>query len=104
MEAMARRLVELMNRDSLNATALGKKTGVAQSTINRWLNAVTKPELESIEKVASYFDVPAEYFICKDEKKAKIYLMLHDMTSKELDESLFHFQKEKLWKDSKRTA
>lgn len=47
---MARRLIQLMDRDKLNANQLGKKCGVDQSTINRWVNAVTKPTLESVER------------------------------------------------------
>jgi len=93
-----------MDRDKLNPNQLGKKCGVDQSTISRWVNAITKPTLESIERVANHFHVPAEYFICTDETRARIYLLLNDMNDEERKQALFHFEKEKLWKDSKRTA
>lgn len=70
MEERRQRLTRLMRDKGLTFEELGKLTGVAKSSIQRYLTGETaKIPIDFFEKVAKVTDTPIEYLTCFDEQK-----------------------------------
>ena len=59
---------EIMDADGITQTELANKIGVAQSTINRWLNSGTIPNIVDWERVRKAWLKAKGYKITLDEK------------------------------------
>lgn len=57
------RIKDLMMTERLSQYALAKSINVSQSTICNWLNGKKEPSVESLWKLADFFDVSVDYFI-----------------------------------------
>lgn len=57
------RLKELLRIYNLTQYALGKQVGISPSAICNWLNGKKEPSIESLWKLADYFDVSVDYLI-----------------------------------------
>ena len=61
---IALQLARLMREHNLSASELARKTGVPQPTIHRLLHAEnTDPRVSTLATLASYFEVPTDYFL-----------------------------------------
>ena len=61
------RIRYLMEAHGLTQYALAKRLGISQSTICNWLNGKKEPSIESLWKVADFFDVTVDYLIGRSE-------------------------------------
>lgn len=52
-----------MQKKGITAYRLSKETGIDECTIATWKNGRNNPSLESIKKLAKYFNKPIEYFL-----------------------------------------
>lgn len=57
----------LMNTEKLSQYALAKAIKVSESTVCNWLNGKKEPSIESLWKLADYFDVSVDYIIGRKE-------------------------------------
>lgn len=57
------RIKDLMMTERLSQYALAKSINVSQSTICNWLNGKKEPSVESLWKLAVFFDVSVDYII-----------------------------------------
>lgn len=65
-----RRLTELMERENITYVRLGELTGVAKSSIQRYLTGQTvKIPIDFFEKVAKVTNTPVDYLTCFDIQK-----------------------------------
>lgn len=60
------RLSYLMKIEKLSQSELARKIGISQSAICNWLNGKKEPSIESLWKLADYFDVTVDYLIGKE--------------------------------------
>lgn len=58
-----KRLRELRKQKNLTMKDLGKKFGLAESTISGYENGTRTPDLETIQKFATFFDVSMDYLV-----------------------------------------
>ena len=61
------RINELLKSEGLNQSKLANGIGVNQSTVCNWLNGKKEPSIESIWKLADFFDVSVDYLIGRKE-------------------------------------
>jgi transcriptional regulator with XRE-family HTH domain len=99
MEFMIRRIKERMDLLEIKQEHFAKKAGVSQSTVNRVLNTPTKSRIDTLRKIANALLVPLEYLTISDERKARLCLSFQDMSDEDLQATIFHIEKEKLWKE-----
>ncbi len=64
---LVERINELMHDFKLSQYALAKKLGISQSTICNWLNGKKEPCIESLWKLADFFDVSIDYLVGRKE-------------------------------------
>lgn len=57
------RVYNLISDNGINAKTLAERTGVASSILSEWKKGVSKPTLESLIKIASYFNVSMDWMI-----------------------------------------
>ncbi len=68
MEVMIiQRINELLKSEGLNQSKLANGIGVNQSTVCNWLNGKKEPSIESLWKLADFFDVSVDYLIGRKE-------------------------------------
>ena len=60
------RLSYLMKIEKLSQSELARKIDISQSAICNWLNGKKEPSIESLWKLADYFDVTVDYLIGKE--------------------------------------
>ena len=58
---------QLMKTEGLTQMQLSAKIHVGQSTISEWLTGKNEPSIESLWKLADYFDVSVDYLIGRKE-------------------------------------
>lgn len=102
MEYIKRRIEQRMKELRIKQDELAGKSGVSQSTINRLLNTPIKSRIDTIQKVAKALSLPPEYLTIKNERHANICKLLYEMNDQDLQDTLFHIEKEKLWKKAKK--
>lgn len=61
------RIKELVATEKITCYVLAKELGIHQSTITNWLNGKKEPSIESLWKLADYFDVSVDYLIGRKE-------------------------------------
>lgn len=59
-------LLEKVNKTSYQVS---KETGISQTAFSNWKTGRSEPSLESLMRLARYFDVSIEYFL-SDQKEA----------------------------------
>lgn len=57
------RLKELRKSKNITQEELGEFCGVAKNTISYWENNTTQPTIETITKLAQYFNVTTDYLL-----------------------------------------
>jgi len=67
----ARRLVQLRKSRQLTQVELAAKIGVSKATIGYYEAAAKNPKLDTIQKVADFFDVPVQELVTEKSETAK---------------------------------
>lgn len=63
MHYISANVKKLMEVTNISLSELARRTGVSKATISRWFNEDKTPRLDMIEKIATVFDLPLDYFI-----------------------------------------
>lgn len=63
MKSFGETLKELRLTQAMNQETLGKNLAVSQDTISLWERNKSLPDFESIKKLATLFDVTADYIL-----------------------------------------
>ena len=56
-------LEEFLKLNNLTQTEFANKIGVKQSQVSEWLNGKAKPGYDILRRMATVFDVSADYFL-----------------------------------------
>lgn len=64
---IAQHIEDLMKNEKLTQMQLAKAIGVGQSSVSDWLNSKSEPSVESLWKLADFFDVSVDYLIGRKE-------------------------------------
>lgn len=102
------RFCDAMRKTGVSMYQVSKETGIAQSTISRWKNQNSTPNLKTVKILADYFNVPTSYFTEGVEGTPKIEPIERKIDLKKItdsalvcyygDRELTEKQKEKLQK------
>ena len=60
---MYEKFEKLLEEHSVTAYEVAKQTGIAQSTLTAWKKGEYTPKIETLCKIANYFEIPVTYFI-----------------------------------------
>lgn len=101
MEHIRKRIEERMEELNMGQLELANKANVSQSTINRVLNSPTNSRIDTLYKIGKALEVPLEYLIIRSEVKASLCKTVSHMSDQELQDTIIHIEKEKLWKTKK---
>lgn len=63
---LAERLFYLMKIEKLSQSELARKIDISQSAVCNWLNGKKEPSIESLWRLADYFDVTVDYLIGRE--------------------------------------
>lgn len=81
-------LKKLMTEKNISNYRLAKEIGVSNSTIANWLNGVSRPNDEKLQKLADYFDVSVDYLIGRTNNEK-------DISNQEIAKKISAISKEK---------
>ena len=59
-------ILEKVNKTSYQVS---KETGISQTAFSNWKSGRSEPSLESLKRLARYFDVSIEYFLSDQKEK-----------------------------------
>jgi len=76
---MIERILELMERDSINAAELSKIAGVGTSTISAWKKGLQKPSVDAVNKLSDYFGVTTDFILGKTDRSNPPILDIPDV-------------------------
>ncbi len=62
----AERLTYLMKIENLSQSELARRIGISQSAVCYWLYGKKEPSIDSLWKLADYFDVTTDYLIGRE--------------------------------------
>lgn len=54
---------KLLDKNNKTSYQVSKETGISQTAFSNWRAGRCEPSLDSLKKLAKYFDVPIEYFL-----------------------------------------
>ena len=63
------KLKELRENKGLSQAAFAAEIGVGQSTVGSWENGARKPNLDTMKKLAAYFDIPVAVLLDDDSSR-----------------------------------
>ena len=63
---LTERLSYLMKIEKLSQSELARKIDISQSAVCNWLNGKKEPSIESLWRLADYFDVTVDYLIGRE--------------------------------------
>lgn len=63
---LSERLSYLMKIEKLSQSELARKIDISQSAVCNWLNGKKEPSIESLWRLADYFDVTVDYLIGRE--------------------------------------
>lgn len=91
------RLRDLRREKNLTGAELGKILNLKKTTISSWENGKSYPEVETLLKLAKYFDVSLDYLMGLNNATPEDKSILDNLTSEELFavKSYIEFLKEK---------
>ena len=64
---MYKKFEQLLVKNDITAYAVGKATGIPQSTFSDWKSGRSNPGVEKLSKIAKYFGVQMEFFLEDEE-------------------------------------
>lgn len=53
----------LLDKSNKTTYQVAKETGISQTAFSNWKTGRSEPGLDSLSKLAKYFNVPIEYFL-----------------------------------------
>ena len=62
---MYKKFQALLEKKNKTVYQVSKETGISQTAFSNWKTKRSEPGLESLRKLADYFNVPIEYFLEK---------------------------------------
>lgn len=98
MEHIKKRILQRMKELKISQLKLSGRAKISQSTVNRVLNSPTKSRIDTLCKIAKALNVPLEYLVINNETKALLCKTVSNMTDSDLQETILHIEKERLWK------
>lgn len=60
---MYEKFASLLSKNDVTAYQVSKETGISTSTLTEWKQGKYTPKLDKLVKIATYFNVPIEYFL-----------------------------------------
>ena len=60
---MYKKFTELLDKTNKTAYQVSKDTGISQTAFSNWKSGRSEPGLDSLKKLADYFNVSIEYFL-----------------------------------------
>ena len=66
-DSVGKRIKHLREKNSLEAQKLAHDLQVGKSTLSNWENDRRTPDLETLKKIANYFNVSTDYLLFGDE-------------------------------------
>lgn len=60
---MYKKFKRLLDKTNKTSYQVSKETGISQTAFSNWKSGRSEPGLESLKKLAAYFEVPIEYFL-----------------------------------------
>jgi transcriptional regulator with XRE-family HTH domain len=99
MNKIAERIKRQMEIVGIKQEKLEKKAHVGQSTVNRILNTKNRARIDTLSRIAAVLDVPLEYLTTDNDVKAALFLAIHQMDQDEVNNTISHVEKERLWKE-----
>lgn len=66
VQNMYTKYVELRDSANVRDFEVAKATGIPSSTFSDWKKGKSKPKLEKLVKIAKFFGVSVEVFICEE--------------------------------------
>lgn len=76
--------------------------GIDDTTISKYENGKSEPDLQTIEKMAALYKMPMEYFVVSDELKAILPKMLELSDSVSIEQLRMFYKGMELTPDQKR--
>lgn len=61
------RIKDLMNEERISQAELARSVGISQSAVCNWLNGKMEPSIDSLWRLADFFDVSVDYIIGRKE-------------------------------------
>ncbi|MFR5833933.1 MAG: helix-turn-helix domain-containing protein [Acutalibacteraceae bacterium] len=61
------RIKNLMNEERISQAELARSVGISQSAVCNWLNGKKEPSIDSLWRLADFFDVSVDYIIGRKE-------------------------------------
>lgn len=61
------RIKGLMNEERISQAELARSVGISQSAVCNWLNGKKEPSIDSLWRLADFFDVSVDYIIGRKE-------------------------------------
>ncbi len=86
-----KRIIALMNKNSISAHKLEVSAGLSISSVQSWKNGKAKPSVEAIKKIAEYFNVSTDYLLLGvkttlTEEEKKLVSLIAELTDEETKE------------------
>jgi transcriptional regulator with XRE-family HTH domain len=76
---LGQRLKQLRASKSINQIQLAQELGVNQGTVGKWETDTRKPDVETLKRLADYFDVTMDYLLGEEACDPKIVLLTRDL-------------------------
>lgn len=61
------RIKDLMSEERISQAELARSVGISQSAVCNWLNGKKEPSIDSLWRLADFFDVSVDYIIGRKE-------------------------------------
>lgn len=61
------RIKDLMNEERISQAELARSVGISQSAVCNWMNGKKEPSIDSLWRLADFFDVSVDYIIGRKE-------------------------------------
>lgn len=61
------RIKDLINEEKISQAELARSVGISQSAVCNWLNGKKEPSIDSLWRLADFFDVSVDYIIGRKE-------------------------------------
>lgn len=65
---MYEKLKELLCKTNKTTYQISRETGISQTAFSNWKSGRSDPSIESLKKLAAYFEVTVDYFLSKKEE------------------------------------
>lgn len=72
MSKFSKRLIELRNAEGLTQTELARRLDISRSTLGMYELDRRRPDIETLERLADYFNVDMDYLLGNTNKSTKL--------------------------------